>query len=50
LRLLEKNWQSYFAACRAFAEAPSKLVGRPKMPQYKHKTEGRQVLIYTTQA
>jgi len=50
LRLLDKNWQSYFAACLAYQEDPSKCVGRPKMPRYKHKTDGRQVLIYTTQA
>jgi putative transposase len=50
LRLLDKNWQSYFAALVAYQEDPSKFVGRPKMPHYKHKTDGRQVLIYTTQA
>jgi putative transposase len=50
LRLLDKNWQSYFAALVAYQEAPSKCVGRPKMPHYKDKTDGRQVLIYTTQA
>jgi IS605 OrfB family transposase len=50
LRLLDKNWQSYFAALQVFQEDPSKFVGRPKMPHYKHKTDGRQVLIYTTQA
>jgi putative transposase len=50
LRLLDKNWQSYFAVCLAYTEDKSKFVGRPKMPRYKHKTDGRQVLIYTTQA
>jgi putative transposase len=50
LRLLDKNWQSYFAASEAYQEDPSKFVGRPKMPKYKPKTNGRQVLIYTTQA
>ncbi|HEY7419861.1 MAG TPA: transposase [Ktedonobacteraceae bacterium] len=50
LRLLDKNWQSYFAACLAYQEDPSKFVGRPKMPKYKPKADGRQVLIYTTQS
>ncbi|HEY7122946.1 MAG TPA: hypothetical protein VH540_03245 [Ktedonobacterales bacterium] len=50
LRLLDKNWQSYFTACVAYREDPSKFVGRPKLPRYKHKTDGRQALLYTTQA
>jgi IS605 OrfB family transposase len=50
LKLLDKNWQSYFAATFAYQEDPSRFVGRPKLPHYKHKMDGRQVLIYTTQA
>ncbi|HEY7127826.1 MAG TPA: transposase [Ktedonobacterales bacterium] len=50
LRLLDANWKAYFAACQAYRDDPSKFVGRPKMPHYKDKTDGRQVLIYTTQA
>src|SRR5215472_10169029 len=37
LRLLDKNWQSYFAACAAYREDPSKFRKHPKMPHYKHK-------------
>src|SRR5215467_12258083 len=33
LRLLDKNWQSYFAAFLAYQEDPSKFVGRPKLPR-----------------
>src|SRR5260370_26402109 len=50
LRLLDKNWQSYFAACEAYREDPFKFRTHPKMPHYKHKTDGRNVLVYTTQA
>jgi putative transposase len=50
LRLLDANWQSYFAACESYAEDPTKFTGRPKLPKYKHKTDGRFVLTYTTQA
>ncbi len=50
LKLLDKNWQSYFAALRAYEEDPSKFLGRPKLPGYKDKKEGRNVLVYTIQA
>lgn len=50
LRILDQNWRSYFAACVAYRENPSKFVGRPKLPKYKHKTDGRFVLTYTRQA
>jgi putative transposase len=49
-RLLDKNWQSYFAACEAYREDPSKFRKPPKMPHYKHKTDGRSALVYTMQA
>ncbi len=50
LRLLDKNWQSYFAATLAYREDPSKFRKPPKLPHYKHKTDGRYALVYTTQA
>jgi putative transposase len=50
LRLLDQNWQSYFAACVAWQEDPSKFLGHPKLPGYKDKQRGRNLLVYTTQA
>ncbi len=50
LRLLDKNWQSYFAATLAYQEDPSKFRSPPKLPRYKHKTQGRYALVYTIQA
>jgi len=50
LRVLEKNWQSFFAAIKAWREDPSKFLGRPKLPSYKDKQQGRNLLIYTIQA
>jgi putative transposase len=50
LQQLDKNWQSFFEARKAYEEDPSKFLGRPKLPKYKHKTEGRNLLIYTDQA
>ena len=50
LKLLDKNWKSYFEATRAYEEDPSKFLGRPKLPGYKDKKEGRNMLVYTIQA
>jgi putative transposase len=50
LKLLDKNWKSFFAALRAYKDNPSKFLGRPKLPGYKDKKEGRNVLVYTIQA
>jgi putative transposase len=50
LMLLDKNWKSFFEVLKAYEEDPSKFTGRPKLPKYKHKTEGRNILVYTVQA
>ena len=50
LVLLDKNWIAFFEARAAYEEDPSKFTGRPRLPKYKHKTEGRNILVYTVQA
>lgn len=50
LMMLDKNWKAYREALKAFSDDPSKFLGRPRFPKYKHKTEGRNILIYTIQA
>jgi putative transposase len=50
LMVLDKNWISFKEGLKAYNEDPSKFTGRPKLPKYKHKTEGRNILIYTIQA
>ncbi len=51
LILLDKNWRKgFFEALKAYEENPSKFTGRPRLPKYKHKTEGRNILVYTNQA
>jgi putative transposase len=47
---LHRNWSSFFAAIKAYAEDKSKFLGRPKLPKYKHKEKGRHLLVYTAQA
>lgn len=50
LILIHKNWGAFFKANEAFTEDPSKFVGRPKIPGYKDKEKGRNILIYDKQA
>lgn len=48
LRLLAKNWKSFFASVRDWAKNKEKYTGRPKLPKYKKK-DGRNILILTNQ-
>jgi putative transposase len=50
LMVLDRNWTSFREALKAYEDDPSKFCGRPKLPKYKHKTEGRNILVYTIQA
>ena len=47
---LHKNWVAFFKGNAAYQEDPSKFVGRPKLPKYKEKEKGRNILIYDMQA
>ena len=48
LRLLEKNWKSFFAAIKDWSKNKDKYLGRPKLPKYKPKN-GKHILILTNQ-
>src|SRR5712692_5377527 len=50
LKQLDKAWTSFFEAREEYEQNPSKFTGRPRLPKYKHKTEGRNSLVYTIQA
>ena len=43
-------WKAFREAKASYEENPSRFTGRPKLPKYKHKTEGRNILVYTMQA
>ncbi len=43
-------WSSFWLALQAYKADPSKCLGRPQLPKYLHKTQGRNLLIYTMQA
>ncbi|HEY4386841.1 MAG TPA: transposase [Ktedonobacteraceae bacterium] len=50
LKQLDAAWTSYFEACASYQQDPSRFTGPPKLPKYQHKTEGRNLLVYTLQA
>jgi putative transposase len=50
LRQLDRDWRGFFAALEAWKADPSKFVGRPRLPRYKDKHQGRNLLVYDIQA
>lgn len=48
LKLLDKNWKSFFASIKDYSKNADKYLGRPKLPKYLSKN-GRNVLILTNQ-
>ncbi|WJM13683.1 RNA-guided endonuclease InsQ/TnpB family protein [Geobacillus stearothermophilus] len=48
LRLLDKNWKSFFKAIKDWSKNKEKYLGKPKLPKYKKKN-GRNVVIFTNQ-
>jgi putative transposase len=50
LRQVTQNWKSYFAALKAYKRHPEKFKGRPRLPRFKEKITGRNLLTYTDQA
>ncbi len=50
LRQLANAWKAFREAKVAYEEDSSAFTGRPRLPKYKHKTEGRNMLVYTIQA
>jgi putative transposase len=47
---LARNWKSCREARASYERDPSKFTGRPGLPKYKHKSNRRNLLIYTLQA
>ncbi|MBZ9693246.1 RNA-guided endonuclease InsQ/TnpB family protein [Clostridium sp. M14] len=37
LRLLDKNWKSFFVSVKDYTKNPSKYLGKPNLPKYKDK-------------
>ncbi|MCM0590905.1 MAG: transposase [Gloeotrichia echinulata CP02] len=50
IRRLDSAWTSYFAALKSWKQHPDKFLGQPKIPKYKDKTKGRNILPYPDEA
>mgnify|MGYP005635064119 CR=1 FL=1 len=49
LKIIEKNWKSFFRANKSYKKNPKKFKSRPKLPKYKHKIKGRNIIVFTNQ-
>ena len=38
---LHHAWKGFFAAMEVYREDPARFTGRPRLPKYLHKTQGR---------
>ena len=43
---LDTAWSAFFEAMEAYPEHPERFTGRPQLPKYKHKTSGRNLLVF----
>jgi len=50
LILIDKNWKAFRKGLGEWKKHPEKFTGKPKIPGYKHKEKGRNILIYDKQA
>lgn len=50
VRRVAQAWKSWFAARLDWFKHPEKYLGKPKMPGYKHKERGRNIVIYPKDA
>ena len=48
IKLIEKNWKSFFRAIKDYKKNPKKYKSCPKIPGYKKKN-GRNIVIFTNQ-
>ncbi len=47
MMLMDKNIKSFFTLLKMFKKDKGSLSGCPKFPKYKHKTKGRNILVFT---
>lgn len=50
LKVLEKNWKSYFASIKDYKNNPSKYLGVPKPPKFKNHNDKKNEIIFTNLA
>jgi len=50
LMIIARNWKSFLAANEVYKQNQSLFNARPRLPGYKNKITGRNIVIYTLQA
>ncbi|WP_293132031.1 transposase [Okeania sp. SIO3I5] len=50
LMILDRNWKSFLAANEVYKQNQSLFNARPRLPRYKNKITGRNIVVYTLQA
>lgn len=50
MKMVDHNFKSFFKANKEYKNNPSKFNGKPKLPKYLDKTQGRYLITYTNQA
>jgi len=48
LKVLDRSWNSFFKSIKEYGKHPDKFLGKPKLPNYKHK-DGEFILVFTNQ-
>ena len=49
IKLLSQNWKSFLVSIKDWSKNKEKYNGRPKLPKYKHKIDGRYIAVFTNQ-
>lgn len=49
LKLLDKNWKSFFESIKDWSKNPQRYTGRPKLPKYLNKEKGRYICVMVNQ-
>lgn len=50
IKQVSNTFKFYFKAIKSYSRDSSKFTGKPKLPKYKHKEKGRNILTYNNQA
>ena len=48
LKVLFKNWKSFFESLKDYKKHPKKYKSRPNLPKYKHKIKGRNLAFHNS--
>jgi IS605 OrfB family transposase len=50
VRRVSEAWKSWLAALKDWSKHPEKYLGKPRIPGYKHKERGRNIVVYPIDA